>query len=673
MSELRFETYRMRGADVGPDNPLPPLSRGSDRRVDPEKYTGFEDEMLDQMAYGHPDNYLPYTMQDRYTREQHERDFQVAVLENETLKATFLLELGGRLRSLVHKPTGRELLEANPVFQPANLAVRNAWFSGGVEWNIGMLGHFPLTCSPLFAGRVTTPDGTPVLRLWEWERLRQTPYQIDAWLPPDSGVLYVRVRITNPHDEEVPMYWWSNAAVPETADTRVLVPASSAYNFGYGEDGPARVDIPVVQGTDISYTTNIDQACDFFYHVATEHGQRPWVSALDESGRGYVQVSTQRLKGRKLFLWGMGAGGRRWQEWLSAPGHTYLEIQAGLARTQMQHVPMPAHTDWQWLEGYGYLEADAAHVHGDNWQAAGEAVEECLEALVSRSRMESDLENAQSWVDADPEIVQRGSGWGALEEQRRQAGGETVPGNGGRPFDTEALGPLQAPWQELLDTGALPEVDPQDEPTSYMAQSEWRQLLENAVSAGRGDHWYSWYQLGVLRYAAGDYADAGDCWTTSLKRCDTAWAHRNLAVLTRDEGHLADAAAEYEEAARLRPDLLPLVWECGQCLLDADAAGAWLKLLEILPPATRQAGRIRLLEGRAALAMQDFDRVGDLLQERLVIDDLREGERSLSSLWVEYHERRLAHEAGTEVDDAIRERVRRDHPVPAHLDFRMHA
>jgi hypothetical protein len=676
MSELRFETLRMRGADVGPENPLPPLARGRDRSVDPAGYAGFEAEMLEQMAYGHPDSYLPYTMQDRYTRRLEERDYRAAVLENDTLRATFVLDLGGRLWSLVHKPTGRELLEANPIFQPANLAIRNAWFSGGVEWNIGMVGHFPLTCSPLFAGRVTTADGTPALRMWEWERLRRTPYQVDAWLPAGSPVLYVRVRIINPNDDDVPMYWWSNAAVPETADTRVLVPADSAYNFGYGEGGPARVDIPVVQGTDITYTTRIQRACDFFFHLDTDveagAGQRPWISALDGDGCGYVQVSTQRLRGRKLFLWGMGAGGRRWQEWLSEPGHAYLEIQSGLARTQMQHVPMPARADWQWLEGYGYLEADAARVHGDDWGQARAAVEDSLEALVPRTTMEADLDQAQAWVDETPAVEQRGSGWARLEARRRRAAGESAADLDGRPFDDASLGELQAPWLALLQDGALPDVDPEVEPTSYMAQPEWRLLLEEAVAAGRGDHWYSWYQLGVLRYAGGDYEGAGDAWTTSLKRRDTAWARRNLAVLAREEGHLADAAAEYEEAVRLRPDLLPLVYECGQCFLEAEEAGPWLKLFDSLPAETRQAGRIRLLEGRAGLAVRDYERVGALLQEQLVIDDLREGERSLSTLWVEYHEQRLADAAGTDVDDAIRERVKSEHPVPAHLDFRMH-
>ncbi|MFA6111265.1 MAG: DUF5107 domain-containing protein, partial [Candidatus Latescibacterota bacterium] len=350
MSELRFEIWTMPGADVGPENPLPSLARGSRAtKPDPARYPGFPEEMLANMAYGHVPNYLPYTMQDRYTRELRPRGFRVAVLENELLKATFLLELGGRLRSLVHKPTGRELFQANPVFQPANLAIRNAWFSGGVEWNIGMTGHCPFTCSPLFAARASTADGTPVLRLWEWERIRQVPFQLDAYLPDGSPMLLVRVRIVNPHAGDVPMYWWSNTAVPESADTRVLVSADAAYNFGYGEGGPALVAIPEVQGTDVTYTTRIDRAADFFFHVPP--GQRPWVSALDETGRGLVQVSTDLLKGRKLFLWGMNPGGRRWQEFLSVPGQAYLEIQSGLARTQAERLPMPGGAVWEWLEG----------------------------------------------------------------------------------------------------------------------------------------------------------------------------------------------------------------------------------------------------------------------------------------------------------------------------------
>ena len=68
---------------------------------------------------------------------------------------------------------------------------------------------------------------------------------------------------------------------------------------------------------------------DLFFDIPASG--RKWEAALDGSGTGLVQTSTDRLQGRKLFMWGSGSGGRHWQEFLSAPGRAYLEIQAGLA------------------------------------------------------------------------------------------------------------------------------------------------------------------------------------------------------------------------------------------------------------------------------------------------------------------------------------------------------
>ena len=140
-------------AQVGPENPLPPLFSVADmpRVVDT---AAADAEMRRNIGYGRVSTVLPYLVQDGYGRSRRPAEHKVAVLENDVLRATFLLDLGGRLWSLVHKPTGRELLHRNPVFQPANLALRNAWFAGGVEWNIGTIGHSPTTCEPLHAARV---------------------------------------------------------------------------------------------------------------------------------------------------------------------------------------------------------------------------------------------------------------------------------------------------------------------------------------------------------------------------------------------------------------------------------------------------------------------------------------------------------------------------------------
>jgi tetratricopeptide (TPR) repeat protein len=670
MSELRIESWSMPGADLGPENPLPPL-----RAVrEPHQITeapGVSEEMLRNIAYGRVPNPLPYTVQDRYTRQLESRQYRAAVLENEWLRATFLLELGGRLWSLVHKPSGRELLDVNPVFQPANLAIRNAWFSGGVEWNIGTIGHCVFTCSPLFAGRVEGQDGTPILRLYEWERMRQVPFQIDAYLPDGSCVLYVRMRIINPHDRTTPMYWWSNMAVPETPDTRVLMPADSAYSFSYNRRGLQRVPIPILDGRDVTYTTTSQRSTDYFFHIPD--GQRPWISALDGGGRGLIQTSTARLKGRKLFLWGRGPGGNRWQAFLAKPGHAYLEIQAGLARTQAEHLPMPAGATWEWLEAYGLMEADPKVVHGSDWSAAGQEIEGRLEVLIPRSELDAELERGRAWSDRPPaELFQRGSGWGALERLRREAAGEPPFCSQGLVFDDASLGRGQTPWLDLLREGVLAEADPQEEPYNYVVQAEWRALLEEAVEAGRGAHWAAWLHLGLMRYQAGERQGARQAWERSLDHTATPWAMRNLAVLAREEGRLDDTVELYVEACRMRPTLLPLVVECGRSLIDADHPQEWLDLVEELPGAARMAGRVRLLEGQAALAVRDFDRVARLFADVPVIDDLREGERSLSQLWFEYHEQRLSALEDVPVDESLRARVRREYPVPPEIDFRMH-
>jgi len=674
MSELRVESWTMPGADLGPENPLPPLGAHQEAHI-PQEIPGIPHELLQQellrnMAYGRVAGILPYTMQDGYTRALRLRSFRVAVLENEILRATFLLELGGRLRSLVHKPSGRELLAANPIFQPANLAIRNAWFSGGVEWNIGLTGHCPFTCSPLFAVRVQGKDGTPILRMYEWERIRQVPFQVDVYLPAASPVLLVRVRLANPHRHPVPMYWWSNMAVPESEDTRVLAPATSAYSFGYGKGGLRMVPAPEVEGTDISYTTHIDRAADFFFHIPD--GEQPWIAALDAEGRGLVQVSTARLQGRKLFLWGMGPGGRRWQRFLSLPGHPYLEIQAGLARTQMEHLPMPPGAEWSWLEAYGLMDADPRAVHSRDWQQARQAAASSLERLIPGDLLDAEYQRGKAFADRVPdELYQRGSGWGTLERLRREAEKEPPFDSPALPFDDDALGAAQMPWLGLLQDGAMPTADPGEAPTGYMVQAEWRTLLERAVGAGRGAHWLSWLHLGVMRAYAGGRDGARQAWERSLQSCRTPWALRNLAVLAREDGRGDDAASLYMAALQMRPSLLPLAVECGRALTDLGCYAEWLELVQQLPGAGRARGRIRLLEGQAALAVGDLHRVERLLGEGLVIEDLREGERSLSHLWLEYHEQRLSIAEQAPIDDALRARVRREFPVPDEIDFRM--
>ncbi len=73
------------------------------------------------------------------------------------LRVTVLPTLGGRVWSLYDHVSWRELLFGNPAMHFANFGLTNAWFAGGIEWNLGSTGHTTLSCRPMHAALVAGP------------------------------------------------------------------------------------------------------------------------------------------------------------------------------------------------------------------------------------------------------------------------------------------------------------------------------------------------------------------------------------------------------------------------------------------------------------------------------------------------------------------------------------
>ncbi|MDJ0462793.1 DUF5107 domain-containing protein [Streptomyces sp. H27-C3] len=647
---VRRAVLTLPAAQVGPPNPLPGLRPLDETHVlDERSRDGLPREMARQIGFEPLRTLLPVPVLDGYGRERAEADLDTIVIENDRLRAIVLPGLGGRVHSLFHKPTGRELLYRNPVFQPAQFALNGAWFSGGIEWNIGATGHTTLSCAPLHAAVVPAPDGGEMLRLWEWERLRDLPFQVDLWLPADSDFLHVGVRIRNPHERTVPVYWWSNIAVDEAEGTRVLAPADEAWHFGY-EHRLRRVTVPDSDGIDRTYPLRGEYPADYFYDVPDE--ARKWVASLDADGQGLVQTSTDRLRGRKLFLWGSGRGGRRWQEWLTEPGTPgYAEIQAGLARTQLEHVPLEAGAEFSWLEAYGPLAADAPTVHGEDWQAARDETELRLESALPRAQVDAAFEAWRPYADSEPiRSLATGSGWGALEVLRA---GLKLPGT---PFDESTLGEEQQPWLELLRGGAFPYPRKVTPPGPTLVGRPWRDMLETAPAEPLTE-----YHLGVAQWHAGDLAQAVRSWERGLGLAPSRWPLlRCLAVadrLAHNGQRAADLYAEaFDDLCQERRD--GAEWSAATAALGreaidallavdrtAEARGVWQRLR----PAMRESGRFRLAEARLLLAEGDREGARAVFDAGFEVADLREGAEVLGEIW-----------------SALS-----DEPLPDRYDFRM--
>ncbi len=608
------------------------------------------------IGYGFLPSLFPYKMQDLYDRSADPTPYLGVVLENRYLKAVFLPELGGRLWSLYDKEAGRNLLYTNPMVRPCNLAVRNAWLAGGIEFNCGMVGHHPFTCSPLFAQQTCLDDGTPVLRMYEFERIRRCVYQMDFFLPEDSRLLYGRMRIVNPNRDTVPMYWWTNMAVREDRAARNVIDATETYHNKGGIVG--KNPVPVHEGVDITYPVHNLVAIDYFWKIPDE--SRKFTAYLGTDGYGFVQSSTARLQGRKLFVWGQGEGGARWQEFLTADGADgrYVEIQAGLAHTQYECLPMPPLTAWEWLECYGALSADPHKVHGD-WDSARTEVKQRLKQLVSADTLE-DMLRATRPMALRPakKTICAGSGWGKLENIRREKAGEPAlcPH-----LDFGSLTSEQQDWLTLLEHHTLAHTaDGMRPPLSWMLQDEWTALIEASEDCHE-----KYLHLSAIYLAERRLRDGAEAIGKALSYRITPIALFIRAQVERLRGDPDTCARTALEASALLPDDISLTRQAFSLALQAKLYREIIQAYGCAPAAVQADGRVSMLCAFALLRSGLIDQAEALLHRDggLSVTDIREGEISLTNLYLDIAKAR-AQAAGLTFDPESVE-------VPRRFDFRM--
>ena len=187
--KIYTSSLSVNGSLIKGENPLPIFR---DRQKDKQIFSDgtLTEESMENIGYEIGFRVLPYKLQDRYNRSKTNIKLNTVVIENDKIKAVFLCEYGARLYSMQDKETGKEILFKNPVFQVANLAVRNAWFSGGIEWNVSQFGHSLQTCEPLFFSIVIGEDNKEFLRVYEFERMKRIYYQIDFRLLDGDKNLY---------------------------------------------------------------------------------------------------------------------------------------------------------------------------------------------------------------------------------------------------------------------------------------------------------------------------------------------------------------------------------------------------------------------------------------------------------------------------------------------------
>lgn len=640
MANIRTGYFEAMAALPKQGNPLPRFrDQEHDLRVEadtniPERYT-----RLMGMDCGR--RVLPYMMQDHYDRTRRPTKLPAVIMENDKLRATFLPSLGGRLISLVNLSDDRELLFRNTSVQAANLSNRNAWFAGGIEWNLGQYGHAFSTCDDIFASIQRDERGEDFLRLYDYERCKGLWWHIDFHLPTGSRLLYAHTTVHNLYDTRTSMYYWTNIAVEMTDGTRVFASDDQAiYLDPYAVPSVKRYgymkmpDINIYPGVDASYPARFPYSQEYFF--TCDRDEMPWEAAVETDGNGFFEASTHPLSYRKMFCWGASAGGRHWQKFL-APGtdKEYVEIQGGLAPTQLHGMYLGNGETLCWTQVFGPVSGLPPTVSDKDYLLAKSAVTEYVESAMTMKRL-LPLHRKFKAASSEPprNLLHMGNGWGFLEAKLR--GIELPPAF---LFPEESISTDELPWKQFLDTGVLPDTGEASFIYPPVSNNAWREALLKAVETSTSSR-----NAAILKHYLGitlledEEAEAARArWLEAYAITPNPWTARNLAVLELRRGAVAPALDWYRKAmgASSSPDLT-IAEEFIKTLVDHGGYGEALECFQSLPRHYLASSDFLAFDrARLAAELGDCDTIEKMVMDR-ELGNLREGDIQLNALWNRY-------------------------------------
>ncbi len=670
---IYLSSINIEKADILGENPLP-IFKAKNREI-PLSDCGLLESEKEMFGFETGSVVLPYKMQDLYTRKRKVKPIKTIVLENENLKATFLPEFGGRLYSLFDKQVQKEIIYTNPVFQPTNLALRNSWFSGGIEWNIGHYGHTFLTCDSVFFAICKDEISGEFLRMYEYERCKKTFFQADFHLPENAKQLAVHIKIENRNDFEVPVYYWTNIAIPEDESCRIfsgtdeviyMNPITKAHKahkncpleFGHNK----LINLSTTEGKDASYPSNISYSCEYFFQNEKEL-KNTWEAACYNNNSFFFERSTTELFSRKMFCWGMQRGAMRWKEYLSTKETgAYIEVQAGITPTQVHGAKLKQNSSIAFTQVFGNGNINYKEVSG-NWHEGKEALLSEIEKLISEKEIGEMNERFKASSETKVfKILHNGSGYGALEKLRDE---NFVPSR--LCFPEYTISNEQLLWVSILKGEKLPSST---EIISFIVDEKWRSILESYVEK-YNDNCTALTLLGIMLYEQFEEDKAEEAWEKANSICETPLVFRCLAIKAFDDGNITKAALYMEKAIRmLGSDITKHYAEEYIAILSSGKyyKEAW-DFYSSLPSQLKSDDRILLNISECAYEVGEIDFVEKLFKHEFAV--IREGAVDFIKLWFKYEAQKLAAQRGIEVTEQLLEEINQTKQPPFIMDFRM--
>jgi hypothetical protein len=302
-----------------------------------------------------------------------DRTFRIHVLENRYLKVTLLPEFGGRILSIIYKPTGHEQLYRSEVGVPYGIAGDTFYY----DWLMVVGGIFP-----------TLPDaehGKTWLKPWDFRIVKQSPGEVTVsmslkddfeysaapakfrrgftgieattyvTLKAGRAALDARMVLKNPQAQKISYEYWTCTTLapgsdpnnPKTTGGAEIIAPIDAYRTPAWSAHLSAGDESLSAGTSrfekLRYFKNWP-AMGIAYAAPDMRGGNFWGVINHDNDEGIIRIADNTVTpGLKMWTWGFASFTNETDPRNDPnPARPYVELWAGVSNEFFHSAEFPA-------------------------------------------------------------------------------------------------------------------------------------------------------------------------------------------------------------------------------------------------------------------------------------------------------------------------------------------
>jgi hypothetical protein len=287
-----------------------------------------------------PDGVYPYMSYVETSNRPVLKKYKFVVLENDQLKITICPDLGGKVTSIIHKHSGKEVLYKPDVIRYTRILPRFYFVAGGIEVS------FPISHSPsqneTILYKIDSIKDRMYVSCGERELRFGMQWTVEYSLGKDDNFLTQRVVYYNPGTSAYPWMSWSNAALPSAPDTKFYFPKGSVLSHS------SKIDTIDWEKDGPKTEADIKEMTGYFWETKDANAFGAYTPSF---GTGLYHIADEKIaSGIKLWSYGDDSD---WAVLSTAKHQTYIEIQGGpigdqSIKLELQPKEKRSHTEY-WI------------------------------------------------------------------------------------------------------------------------------------------------------------------------------------------------------------------------------------------------------------------------------------------------------------------------------------